>query len=688
MTLTIGRQIGAAFALVLALFAAVAAVAVMQMGAMQSETSRIEAASPLDAAARDVLTQLLNEETAVRGYVATGKPLFLDRYREGRTALPQDLAYIASHDADYPQLRRTVDGIGPTVDRIDSFFAGEIALVASGKRGQAADGLVAGKKTFGTYRKAAQAIPAATAVVVADAAARFTQVRILALRTMIAASVLALVVSAFAATLLGRRIARRLNAASNGLREIVDRDFARLLHAFDQLERGDLTASFSAEEKRLDERGGDEIAALAASYNALAAGLVRSARKFGETTSGLRAVMRGVAASSAELVTASVQVSAASEQSNVAVEQISQAIHGVAVAARQQSTGVSAVRVSVDEVANTSAQIANGAADQAGAVQRIGGGVVRLDEQIRGVADLGETLATASRHASDEAAAGRAAVDDASAAMVRIQAQTISARAAMTALEQRSDAVRGIVERIDAIADQTNLLALNAAIEAARAGDYGRGFSVVAEEIRTLAETSAASTREIAGILSEIRKETLEASKAMVASADAVESGLALASRATSSLAAVEQAVSEASRTAERVAGGTASMRDASTQVADNVAGVSSVVEQNAAAAGEMQATTGAVTHAVTPVAAAAEQQSAAAEEVSASAAELAAQTNEIALTARHVRAQAEALEALVSRFTLDDGTQAAVETAAAVSVARVRDAGRAALSHTLASRA
>jgi methyl-accepting chemotaxis protein len=659
MTLTIGRQIGAGFALVLILFSVVAGVAVFQMDAMQRETSRIEAANPLDAAARDILTQLLNEETAVRGYVATGKPLFLDRYREGRATLPRDLAYISAHAADYPQLRRTVDGITPTIERIDAFFAREIALVAAGNRTQAAAGLVSGKKTFGAYRKAAQKIPAETALVVAGASARFTQVRVWALRTMIAASIVALLVSACAATLLGRRIGRRLIAASDGLRDIVERDFARLLHAFDELERGNLTTAFSAEEKRLDERGGDEIATLAVSYNALAAGLVKSAQKFADTTAGLRTVMRGVAASSAELVTASVQVSTASEQSSAAVEQISQAMHGVAVAAREQSTGVGAVRVSADEVARTSAQIAHGAADQAGAVQRIGGGVVRLDEQIRAVAELGQTLASAARHASTEAGAGRAAVDDASAAMVRIQEQTISARVAMTALEQRSDAVRGIVDRIDAIADQTNLLALNAAIEAARAGDYGRGFSVVAEEIRTLAETSAASTREIAAILAEIRKETIGAAKAMVASAEAVEGGLDLASRATSSLANVENAVAEATRTAERVAGGTAAMRDASTEVADNVAGVSAIVEQNAAAAGEMQATTSAVTQAVGPVAAAADQQSSAAEEVSASVAELAAQTNEIALTARHVRAQAEALEQLVSRFTIDDGPDA-----------------------------
>ena len=653
MTLTIGRQIGAGFALVLFLFSVTAGIAVLQMNAMQRETSRIEAANPLDAAARDILTQLLNEETAVRGYVATGKPLFLDRYREGRATLPRDLAYISAHDSDYPQLRRTVEGIAPTVERIDAFFSREIALVAAGRRTPATAGLVSGKKTFGAYRKSAQAIPAETALVVADASARFTQVRILAMRTIIAASIVALLVSACAATLLGRRVARRLNAASEGLREIVERDFKRLLGAFDELERGNLTAAFTAEEKRLDERGGDEIATLAVSYNALASGLVLSARKFADTTAGLRTVMRGVAASSAELVTASVQVSTASEQSNVAVGQISQAMHGIAAAAREQSTGVGAVRVSAEEVARTSTQIANGAADQAGAVQRIGGGVVRLDEQIRAVAQLGETLAGAARHASSEAGTGRAAVDDASAAMVRIQEQTISARVAMTALEQRSDAVRGIVDRIDAIADQTNLLALNAAIEAARAGDYGRGFSVVAEEIRTLAETSAASTREIATILAEIRQETIGAAKAMVASAEAVEGGLNLASRATSSLANVEHAVGEATRSAERVAGGTAAMRDASTEVADNVAGVSAIVEQNAAAAGEMQATTGAVTQAVGPVAAAAEQQSSAAEEVSASVAELAAQTNEIALTARHVRAQAEALEQLVSRFTI-----------------------------------
>jgi methyl-accepting chemotaxis protein len=140
----------------------------------------------------------------------------------------------------------------------------------------------------------------------------------------------------------------------------------------------------------------------------------------------------------------------------------------------------------------------------------------------------------------------------------------------------------------------------------------------------------------------------------MRGSAEAVDGGLALARRATASLAAIEQSVAEASTSAESVANGTAMMREASAQVAQNITGISAVVDQNAASAGEMQATTGSVTDAMAPVATFAEEQSAAAEEVSASTTELAAQTHEIATSARHVRSHAESLATLVARFTLD----------------------------------
>ncbi|KAB2925922.1 MAG: methyl-accepting chemotaxis protein, partial [Bacteroidetes bacterium] len=248
----------------------------------------------------------------------------------------------------------------------------------------------------------------------------------------------------------------------------------------------------------------------------------------------------------------------------------------------QVSEASAAVASASTQISSSTEELAAGAQEQSSQATEVAGAVEEMTKTImensRNAGDTAETAKRAKQTAETGSGVVRQTVDGMRniAAVVNRSAETVKA------LGRSSDQIGEIISVIDDIADQTNLLALNAAIEAARAGEQGRGFAVVADEVRKLAERTTKATKEIAGMIKQIQADTGTAVASMDEGTKKVEEGISLADQAGASLAEIVTISQEVTDKVSQIAAASEQQSSASEQISKNVEGISAVTQQSA----------------------------------------------------------------------------------------------------------
>jgi methyl-accepting chemotaxis protein len=382
----------------------------------------------------------------------------------------------------------------------------------------------------------------------------------------------------------------------------------------------------------------EEMAASIQTVAASAQGLASYVEETSSSISEMGASIEEVARSGGTLAQTVTEASATIEEMTVSIDQMARDLESLAGTVNETTT-------TVEDMASFIASVAENAEQLGEAAGRTSTTVSEMAGAVNEVAKIASEADRISARASEDARTGGEAVARTVDGMKAISENMENTARVITSLGQRSDEIGRILEVIEEIADQTNLLALNAAIEAARAGEAGRGFAVVADEVRKLAERSVEAAKEIGEVVRQVQRDTGDAVEVARSGAEEAKTGILLADKAGAALRNIIESVSRSSELMGQIATSTAKQSQASSEVLETVAA--------------MNAATAHVTKAVREQAEGSKQIRAAMENIKKVMAQAAYSTREQAAGGRQVRLAVENINKIASQVGLATREQA-----------------------------
>ncbi|HUQ08711.1 MAG TPA: CHASE3 domain-containing protein [Steroidobacteraceae bacterium] len=553
MKWNVGTKIAAGFAATLAIFLMVSLVAWRNVETSTEDAAWVTHTHEVLTTVSRLLSSLQSIEGSERGFIITGDAEYLEPFRSGVTEVETQRLRLAELVNDNPAQSARVQTLA-------SLITARVRVLEEGMEARQARDFSAaqevviaghGKKAMDDIRAMIAAITATEEKLLGQRALTANQAAATAATTISACTVLGVIL----ATIIGFLITRNVSSPLRALTIAADRITVGDLGANVDLggredELGALARSF--------ERMMQSLRSMAAAAEQIAAGDLRASvtplspndvvgHAFVKMSANLRAQIGGMVEGAAVLGSAASQIVASTSQ--------------LASGASESAAAVSQTTTTVEEIRQT-AQVAS--------------------QKARGVSD------TAQR-AMQVTTTGRKSAEDAAAGMVRIRAQMDAIGASMMRLSEQSQAIGQIIASVEDLAAQSNLLAVNAAIEAAKAGEQGKGFSVVAQEVKSLAEQSRQATDRVRTILSDIQKATTAAVMATEQGNKAVEAGSRHTELAGESIQSLSGSVSEAAQAATQIAASSQQQLVGMDQVAGAMESIKQASTQNVASARQLE---------------------------------------------------------------------------------------------------